>query len=156
MHNRAIVGIIIIELNTATKITLTKYRLGKTKNLSSVHTNEETNREKKTHKNSHIKPGQQIASNRAMHNDMRLIENEAGEYDAVVIRGDRYALIRGEYIPIGCNFHYPKVWGRKYAATKLLEYIIADKRKQVEDAQRELEKLQRCLNKVNDWSDTDL
>jgi hypothetical protein len=155
MHNRAIVGIIIINYNTGTKITHTKYRLGKTKNLSSVHTENEQNNKARPHANRHTKPGQQIATNRAMHNDMRLIENGEGEYDAVVIRGDKYSLIRGEYIPIGCNFHYPKVWGRKYAATKLLEYIMADKRKQIADAQRELDKLQRCLDKVNEWSDTD-
>jgi len=119
-----------------------------------VHTNE--NQSKPTWKNKGVKPGEQVASNRAMHNDMRLIENESGEYDAVVIRGDRYALIRGEYIPIGCNFHYPKVWGRKYAATKLLEYVIADRRKQIELAEKELAKLQRCMDKVQEWSDTDL
>jgi hypothetical protein len=86
---------------------------------------------------------------------MRLIENGEGEYDAVVDRGEKYSLIRGEYIPIGCNFHYPKAWGRKYAATTLIEFIIADKRKQIADAERELGKLQRCLDRVNTWSDDD-
>jgi hypothetical protein len=33
---------------------------------------------------------------------------------------------------------------------------MADKRKQIEDAERELLKLQRCLDKINEWSDTDL
>lgn len=84
------------------------------------------------------------------------MENEAGEYDAVVDRMDTISLIRGEYIPIGVNFHYPKVWGRKYAATKLLEHIMADRKRQIQNAQKELEKLQRCMDKVNDWSDTDL
>jgi hypothetical protein len=121
-----------------------------------VHTNENQSKEKKTHKNTAVKPGEQVASNRAMHNDMVLMENSEGEYDAVVIRGDRYALIRGEYLPIGKNFHYPKVWGRKYAATKLVQMIMDDKRKQIEDAERELIKLQKCLDKVNGWSDTDL
>ena len=121
-----------------------------------MHTNEETNNKARPHANRHTKPGQQIATNRAMHNDMRLIENSEGEYDAVVDRGEKYSLIRGEYIPIGCNFHYPKVWGRKYAATKLVQTIMDDKRKQIEDAERELIKLQRCLDKVNLWSDTDL
>jgi len=120
-----------------------------------VHTEEETNKEKKTHKNTGVRPGEQVASNRAMHCNMKLWENEQGEYDCVIDRMDIYTLIRGEYIPIGCNFHYPKVWGRKYAATKLLEYIMADKRKQIEDAERELAKLQRCMDKVNTWSDTD-
>ena len=121
-----------------------------------MHTERKESKEKKTHKNTGVKPGEQVASNRAMHHDMRLMETGEGEYDAVVIRGDRYALIRGEYIPIGSNFHYPKVWGRKYAATTLVQTIMADKRKQIEDAERELLKLQRCLDKINEWSDTDL
>jgi hypothetical protein len=90
-----------------------------------------------------------------MHNNMRLIENSEGEYEAVVDRGDQYTLIRGEYIPIGSNFHYPKDWGRKYAATKLLEYIIEDRKKQIELATKDLEKLGRCLDTVNTWQDTD-
>ena len=101
------------------------------------------------------KPGQQVAVNRTFHCDMQMVENGEGEYDCVVTRTEYPALIRGEYYPIGKNFHYPKAWGRKWAATKLLEYIMADKRKQIEDAQRELEKLQRCQDKVDLWSDTD-
>lgn len=120
-----------------------------------MHTEENQNREKKTHKNSDIKPGQQVASNRAMHCNMKVWENSEGEYDCVVDRMDTYTLIRGEYHPIGKNFHYPKVWGRKYAATTLLEYIMADRRRQIELAELELGKLQRCLDKVQEWSDTD-
>lgn len=118
-------------------------------------TEENQNKSRPGPKNTKIKPGQQVASNRAMHCNMKLVQNEAGEYDAVVDRMDTISLIRGEYIPIGVNFHYPKVWGRKYAATKLLEHIIRDKQKIIQDAQYELEKLQRCMDKVNEWKDTD-
>ena len=117
-------------------------------------TNEE-NKSKPGKKNQNIKPGQQVASNRAMHCNMRLVENEDGEYDAVVDRMDNISLIRGEYIPIGVNFHYPKVWGRKYAATKLLEHIIQDRKRQIELAEKELSKLQRCMDKVNGWNEGD-
>lgn len=117
-----------------------------------MHINE---RRKGVRKNDGIKPGQQVASNRALHNDMRLVEGVDG-YDAVVERGDRHTLIRGHYYPIGNNFHYPKVWGRKYAATKLCETIMEDKRKIIQEAEGELIKLQKCLDKVNLWSDTDL
>lgn len=117
----------------------------------------EENQNKRTPgpKNRHVKPGEQVASNRAMHCNMKLVENSEGEYDAVVDRNSSFTLIRGEYHPIGKNFNYPQVWGRKYAATKLLEYIIADKMKIIEDAQKELAKLHRCMDKVNEWKDTD-
>ncbi len=59
-------------------------------------------------------------------------------------------------VPATVDTISPKVWGRKYAATKLVQTIMDDKRKQIEDAERELIKLQRCLDKVNLWSDTDL
>jgi hypothetical protein len=120
-----------------------------------VHTEENQNKSRPGPKNTKIQPGQQVASNRAMHCNMKLVQNEAGEYDAVVDRMDTISLIRGEYIPIGKNFHYPKVWGRKYAATKLLEHIIRDKQKIIQDAQSELEKLQRCMDKVNLWNPSD-
>ncbi len=107
-------------------------------------------------KNSGVKPGEQVASNRALHNDMQLVEDINGEYDAVVFHVDRYTLIRGEYYPIGKNFHYPKIWGRKYAATKLIGDIMEDKRRSIQEAESELIKLQKCLDKVNLWSDTDL
>ena len=107
-------------------------------------------------KNKDVKPGEQVASNRALHNDMHLVEGLDGEYDAVVFQVDRHTLIRGHYYPIGNNFHYPKIWGRKYAATKLIEDIMVDKRKSIQEAESELVKLQKCLDKVRLWSDTDL
>jgi len=128
-----------------------------------VHTNENTNKKPFSNKggtnsgpkNTNVKPGEQVASNRAMHCNMKLWQRADGEYDAVVERGQTFTLIRGEYYPIGSSFHYPQVWGRKYAATKLLQSIIQDKQKIIQDAQAELDKLQRCLNRVSEWSDTD-
>ena len=120
-----------------------------------MHTEENKSKRGGGPKNRHVKPGEQVASNRAMHCNMKLIENAEGEYDAVVDRNSTFTVIRGEYYPIGKNFNYPQVWGRKYAATKLLEYIIADRKKQIELAETELAKLQRCMDKVNEWKDTD-
>lgn len=110
---------------------------------------------RKTGAGPRVKPGQQIASNTAMHCNMRLFENEAGEYYAVVDRIEKPTLVRGEYIPIGNLFHYPKQWGRKYAATHLVKYIMADREKQILNAQKELEKLQRCLNTIEGWPEGD-
>ena len=122
-----------------------------------MHTENEQNNStrRKSGAGPRVGPGQQIASNKAMHCNMRLIENEGGEYDPVVDRIEQPTLVRGEYIPIGCNFHYPKQWGRKYAATTLLNHIVADRRRQIELAEKELVKLERCLSKVAEWSDTD-
>ena len=86
---------------------------------------------------------------------MQLVENSEGEYDPVVDRIEKPTLVRGEYIPIGNKFHYPKQWGRKYAATYLIEHIIKDKKRQIELAEKELGKLQRCLDKIQVWSDKD-
>jgi hypothetical protein len=121
-----------------------------------VHTENEPNKEKrKTGAGPRVSPGQQVATNTAMHCNMRLFENAEGEYDAVVDRIEKPTLVRGEYIPIGSNFHYPKQWGRKYAAKTLLEYIMADRRRQIELAEKELAKLERCMERIQGWSDTD-
>ncbi len=120
-----------------------------------MHTNEEQSKRTPGPKNNRIKPGQQVASNRAMHCNMRLWEREDGEYDAVISRNSTFTLIRGEYHPIGKSYNYPQVWGRKYAATKLIESILADKKKIIEDAHVEIAKLERCLNRVSEWNDTD-
>ncbi len=101
------------------------------------------------------KPGEQVAVNRTLHCNMKLFEDESGEYYPVVDRMDQVSLVRGEYIPIGNRFHYPKQWGRKYAAVKLLEHKIAIEQDIVNRANAELEKLQRCLDRVKDWSEGD-
>jgi hypothetical protein len=69
---------------------------------------------------------------------------------------DKQTLIRGEYIPIGNTFQYPKNWGRKKGAMILLEHRIADKQKQLDEAAFELAKLSACLDKVKDWDETSL
>ena len=119
-----------------------------------MHTENEQSK-RKTGRGRRVAPGEQIASNTAMHCNMRLFTDSEGEYYPVVDRIEKPTLVRGEYIPIGVNFHYPKQWGRKYAATHLLEYIMADRRRQIELAEIELAKLQRCLDKVKDWDAKD-
>lgn len=121
-----------------------------------MHTENEQNKPKrKTGAGPRVLPGQQVASNTAMHCNMRLFEDSEGEYDAVVDRIEKPTLVRGEYIPIGNSFHYPKQWGRKYAATHLIQYIIADRKKQISLAEAELAKLERCLSKVEKWDEKD-
>jgi hypothetical protein len=97
--------------------------------------------------------GEQIAYNKCEHCNVELFETEAGEYYPVVNRMDKFTLIRGEYHPIGNRFQYPRNWGKKKGATILLETRIADKLKVLEDTQKELSKLQACLEKVQEWDD---
>jgi hypothetical protein len=100
--------------------------------------------------------GEQIANNRAEHCNVVLHTNELNEYYPVINRMDKQTLIRGEYIPIGNTFQYPKNWGRKKGATILLEHRIADKQKQLDEAAFELAKLSACLEKVKEWDETSL
>lgn len=102
-----------------------------------------------------VGPGEQVATNRAMHCNMQLFENEAGEYYPVVERLPQPTLVRGEYHPIGNRFNYPKQWGKKYAAKVLLENKIAVQQDILYRAELELSKLQRCLDGIQQWSDSD-
>jgi hypothetical protein len=117
-----------------------------------VHTNEKPTRPGRAKK---VQPGEQVANNRGTHCTITLFENPSGEYYPVVDRGERPTIIRGEYHPIGNRFHYPKVWGTKYAAKVLLEHKIKVQEDILRDAETELGKLQRCLESIKDWSDTD-
>jgi hypothetical protein len=67
---------------------------------------------------------------------------------------EKHTLIRGEYIPIGNHFQYPKNWGKRKGAIILLEHRIEDKRKQLLEAESEIAKLTACLDKVKEWDDT--
>ena len=95
--------------------------------------------------------GEQVANNTAAHCNVELYINESGEYYPVTQCIDKYTLIRGEYIPIGNRLQYPKKWGRKKGAEVLLDFRIADVSKVLSDAQRELEMLTACRDKVNEW-----
>jgi hypothetical protein len=118
-----------------------------------VHTNENQNKKDTTVRMG--KPGEQVAVNRTLHNNMVLHENESGEYYPVISPLPQPTLVRGEYHPIGNSFQYPKAWGRKYAAATLLEHKIKVQQDILENATIELAKLQRCLSDVQQWSDND-
>ncbi len=108
-----------------------------------MHTNEEQN-----------KPAEgQVAYNKAPHSTCELFTNDSGGYYPVCQRIETPGLIRSEYIPIGSRLQYPTKWGRKRAALHLLEFKIKDCQKQLQDAQSELAKLERCLSDVQGWDD---
>ena len=111
-----------------------------------MHTNE---------KSKNIKPGQQIAYNKTMHGNIQLFENELGEYYPVVDWDSVPKLVRGEYIPIGNRIQFPKLWGRRYGATILLEHKIEQTKRILADAEMELAKLERCLSSVKEWPEFD-
>ena len=102
-----------------------------------------------------VQPGEQVASNKAMHCNMQLFENPDGEYYPVVEKMERPALVRGEYHPIGNKIQFPKKWGRKEGATILLEHKITDIKRTILNAETELAKLERCLSAVKEWPEFD-
>ena len=97
--------------------------------------------------------GEQVANNKGEHCNVELFLNEQGEYYPVTQCMDKYTLIRSEYIPFGNTLQYPKKWGKKKGALELLNFRIADKQRVLADAQMELELLERCWDKVNEWPD---
>ena len=97
--------------------------------------------------------GEQIAYNKCPHSIVELYENEQGEYYPVCQPIETPGLIRGEYIPIGSRLQYPTKWGRKKASLHILEFKIADAKRELENTQRELDKLQACLSNVQSWED---
>ena len=95
--------------------------------------------------------GEQVANNKGEHCNVELFLNEQGEYYPVTQCMDKYTLIRSEYIPFGNTLQYPKKWGKKKGALELLNFRIADKQRVLADAQKELEMLTACRDKVNEW-----
>ena len=95
--------------------------------------------------------GEQVANNKGEHCNVELFLNEQGEYYPVTQCMDKYTLIRSEYKPFGNTLQYPKKWGKKKGALELLNFRIADKQRVLADAQMELELLERCRDKVNEW-----
>lgn len=117
-----------------------------------MHTEKEQSKDRRGKK---VAPGEQIANNKAMHCNMQLFTDESGQYYPVVDRLDQPTLVRGEYIPVGNRFQYPKKWGRKYAAKVLIEHKMKVQQDIITIAQAELSKLERCLASIQHWSDTD-
>jgi hypothetical protein len=97
--------------------------------------------------------GEQVANNKGEHCNVELFLNEQGEYYPVTQCMDKWTLIRSEYKPFGNTLQYPKKWGRKKGALELLNFRITDKQRVLADAQMELELLERCRDKVNEWPD---
>ena len=96
--------------------------------------------------------GKQVAVNTTMHTHIELYEESTGEFTPV-IRGERSALIKGEYYPIGKSFLFPKKWGVKEGARILLEHLIEDDKRIIHSAANRLERMESTLGKVLQWSD---
>jgi hypothetical protein len=97
--------------------------------------------------------GEQVANNKGEHCNVELFLNEQGEYYPVTQCMDKWTLIRSEYKPFGNTLQYPKKWGRKKGALELLNFRITDKQRVLADAQKELDLLTVCRDKVNEWPD---
>ena len=95
----------------------------------------------------------QVAYNKCPHSTCELYENKEGEYYPVCQPIETPGIIRSEYIPIGRRLQYPTKWGRKRASLHLLEFKIEDAKRELENVQTELAKLERCLSDVQNWDD---
>ncbi len=95
----------------------------------------------------------QVAYNKCPHSTCELHENKEGEYYPVCQPIETPGIIRSEYIPIGRRLQYPTKWGRKRASLHLLEFKIEDAKRELENVQTELAKLERCLSDVQNWDD---
>lgn len=96
--------------------------------------------------------GKQVAVNTTIHYTMELFESEDGVFQPI-IRSERSSLIKGEYLPVGRIFVFPKKWGRKEGARILLEHLIKDDERIISSTQHRLERLQLCKAGVDKWSD---
>ena len=93
--------------------------------------------------------GEQVANNREMQEVMYLHQSEGKWY--ILSEPKSPGLVKKEYIPIGNRLVYPKKWGRKKAASVLLEYLIDDNEKIKVSAMERLEVLYKLNNEVEDW-----
>lgn len=91
--------------------------------------------------------GKQVANNTTTHYWVELWEDEDGTL-SVVKRKEGSALIKGEYLPIGKSFQFPKVWGLKEGCVMLVQHYIQDNKKIIGDAQARINKLEECLERV--------
>ena len=93
--------------------------------------------------------GEQVANNREMQEVMYLHQSEGKWY--ILSEPKSPGLVKKEYIPIGNRLVYPKKWGRKKAASVLLDYLIDDNEKIKDSAIERLEVLYKLNNEVEDW-----
>lgn len=120
-----------------------------------MHTEENQNKPKYDTTKRMSKPGEQVAVNRTYHGNIQLHERENGEYYPVVSWDELPKLVRGEYHPLGNRIQFPKAWGRKWGATRLLNQKIQTQKDIIASAEVELAKLERCLIEVNEWPDNE-
>ena len=97
--------------------------------------------------------GQQVANNRTLHHVMEIFTNSDGEWYIVSQPQSRPALIKGEYLPVGNKLVYPKKWGRKKAAEILLNHLLDDAHRLLNNTQLRLIKLENLKADVDKWKE---
>ena len=93
--------------------------------------------------------GEQVANNRETQEVMYLHEENGKWY--ILSEPKSPGLVKKEYVPIGNRLVYPKKWGRKKAATVLLNHLIRDNELIKELAEERLEYLNNLNNEVKNW-----
>jgi hypothetical protein len=93
--------------------------------------------------------GEQVANNRETQEVMHLHQKDGKWY--ILSEPKSPGLVKKEYLPIGNRLVYPKKWGRKKAATVLLNHLIKDNELIKELAEERLEYLNNLSNEVKNW-----
>jgi len=93
--------------------------------------------------------GEQVANNRETQEVMHLHQKDGKWY--ILSEPKSPGLVKKEYLPIGNRLVYPKKWGRKKAATVLLNHLIRDNELIKELAEERLEYLNNLNNEVKNW-----
>jgi len=92
--------------------------------------------------------GEQVANNRETQ-EVHLHQKDGKWY--ILSEPKSPGLVKKEYLPIGNRLVYPKKWGRKKAATVLLNHLIRDNELIKELAEERLEYLNNLNNEVKNW-----
>ena len=93
--------------------------------------------------------GEQVANNRETQEVMHLHQKDGKWY--ILSEPKSPGLVKKEYLPIGNRLVYPKKWGRKKAATVLLNHLIKDNELIKELADKRLVYLNNLSNEVKNW-----
>ena len=97
--------------------------------------------------------GAQVQKNMGPHHIIRIERHPDGFYYTPIDPHPHLLPYKGTPTPIGRQLQFPKEWGRKRAATHLLQSRISDIQTSIKGLNEELEGLTKLLSEVPQWPD---